>query len=676
MNLFTILKQRLAGAATEINRSAVAEGDPVVKTQFSATVFSGQGESWVQYLASDRADRYEEDICLSVLWSDRHQLLSFREETTDSRPLAACLNDGFAILRDKLRAKPHAERVFQELVFGNQCNGETDLYVRCSETLPSEASREVQFDDHQAATAVTIVLQTSLVQTVLEMYAGVAETADADERLGYCWPLVRRVLSQLGYPNYPRDRYVEKIDLVTQMCVVSINVMFDEQRERQLVPNRIGRLYQEFISRRDDIKRKHLFRRHPYFRLLNELAFMLDEQRLRGYGAEAKIYVREYLDERYLRLSLAGVMPAVTEWMVAREFEWKKRRVVAAAPAIGSYGVLDQQDLKAWRKVEGPFEDMGFTLLRQVGMGEFGRVYEALNHSNPNLPHRVALKVDRIRSWQKPKDLLDAETTLQISRDLAASPHVIRIFDAGKLGRKKYTFHVLQFIDGDTLDNLLGVTGAEHSSIHRPLSPHTDARHVGDANTEALRGSAGESWRRRRLALPFAEALSLSQTLDLLTSLLLWLEEIHHLGYANNDLKNGNLMVSRRGQVKGIDMDSYSPTFSPLDRVTDFYFLAVSLMLFFLNLSSRDENPKVINEDDLRSRDTIRDLIDRHWPFRDVQRISRGRAENAEVVDLLADIIHRSRNQSYAREPEEFTAAIDRLIHLKRTIFAGEIVLD
>jgi serine/threonine protein kinase len=319
---------------------------------------------------------------------------------------------------------------------------------------------------------------------------------------------------------------------------------------------------------------------------------------------------------------------------------------------------------------------MGFTLLRQVGMGEFGRVYEALNHSNPNLPDRVALKVDRIRSWKKPKEILDAETTLQISRDLAASPHVIRIFDAGKLGRKKYTFHVLQFIDGDTLDNLLGVTGTEHASIHRPLSPHSNAGQVGDVNRAAFHGSAGEGWRRRRLALPFAETLSLAQTLDLLTSLLLWLEEIHNLGYANNDLKNGNLMVSRRGQVKGIDMDSYSPTFSPLDRVTDFYFLAVSLMLFLLNLDSPSEKPKVVHEHDLQSSDTIGKLIDRHWPFRDVHRISRGRTENAEVVALLADVIYHSRNQSYARQSEQFTAAIDRLIHLKRTIFAGEIVLD
>jgi hypothetical protein len=40
--------------------------------------------------------------------------------------------------------------------------------------------------------------------------------------------------------------------------------------------------------------------------------------------------------------------------------------------------------------------------------------------------------------------------------------------------------------------------------------------------------------------------------------LTLWVEEIHNLNYAINDLKGGNIMIGRRGQLKEIDMDSYS----------------------------------------------------------------------------------------------------------------------
>jgi len=45
---------------------------------------------------------------------------------------------------------------------------------------------------------------------------------------------------------------------------------------------------------------------------------------------------------------------------------------------------------------------------------------------------------------------------------------------------------------------------------------------------------------------PFEHALSTATVLDLLTSVLLWLEDVHSIGYAINDLKNGNLMMSRR----------------------------------------------------------------------------------------------------------------------------------
>ncbi len=42
-------------------------------------------------------------------------------------------------------------------------------------------------------------------------------------------------------------------------------------------------------------------------------------------------------------------------------------------------------------------------------------------------------------------------------------------------------------------------------------------------------------------------------------------------------------MMSRRGQLKGIDLDSYSKTHSPKDKMTDFMFLAVSLILLLFS---------------------------------------------------------------------------------------------
>jgi len=46
------------------------------------------------------------------------------------------------------------------------------------------------------------------------------------------------------------------------------------------------------------------------------------------------------------------------------------------------------------------------------------------------------------------------------------------------------------------------------------------------------------------------------------------------------------------------------------------------------------------------------------------------------VLDLLADLIYRSRKGVYVEEKTLFVDDIDRLIRLKRTLYLEEIVLD
>ena len=221
------------------------------------------------------------------------------------------------------------------------------------------------------------------------------------EHLGLCWPLVRRVVAQLSFPNYPRDRFVEKIERTVTSCLIAINVLYEQKRGSRLVPNQIGELFEEYVVRRDNVPRDELFDRHPYFRFLNELNFMFEEGSYLTHLPFARVLAREYLDGRYLRLSLAGVMPDVDEMMAAMPFHWEKNKISTPYPKRGRYGILDEEDLNAWKKVEGPFRDMGFTLIRQLGIGQFGRVYEACNRFNPHIPRHVALKIDRIVRGKK-----------------------------------------------------------------------------------------------------------------------------------------------------------------------------------------------------------------------------------------------------------------------------------
>ena len=121
--------------------------------------------------------------------------------------------------------------------------------------------------------------------------------------------------------------------------------------------------------------------------------------------------------------------------------------------------------------------------------------------------------------------------------------------------------------------------------------------------------------------------------LDLLTSVLLWLEEVHQVNYAINDLKNGNLMMSRRGQLKGIDLDSYAPVHSPRDKVTDFMFLAVSVVLLLLGAKGSFRELRMPWEELIESEERLRAGLLQAWRF-----IADSRDQaTAERLDNLED---------------------------------------
>ena len=623
--------------------SAAAPSEtPHPNTSFSSTVFSGTSDQWIAYLSTARPARYDRQLCVRVIVDRQAEQLEFAADHEPSGVLAEQLNSGVQLLWHRIRGKPQARSAFHQTVFGNSSNLTGRLFLRVSPLLPCEASREVTWgsgDDHDAT---NIVIRQSVLKTVTRDLSRAGAKSDPDKRLGLCWPLLRRVLSQLGFPNDPRDRFVEKINRTVADCLLTINLLYEGTRHHQLVPNDIGRLFHRHMARRDGLAEDELFDRHPYFRLLNELSFMLDPESYARHIPFAHVLVREYLDDRYLRLSLAGVMPGVDDSMACMPFHWDHRGVSTPYPRQGRYGILDREDLGAWKKVEGPFRDMGFVLLRQLGIGQFGRVYEAINQYNPHIPGRIALKIDRIARGKKKEAIQNAEATMRIGEALATAPHVIRVFDAGKLRGKRFTYHVLQLVDGDTLDNLVGISGTEHSSMLRPRGGHRSVKEVQREYLKTVKASTKEIWRRQRMTRPFTDPLNLAQTLDLLTSILLWLEEVHQRDFAVNDLKNGNLMISRRGQLKGIDLDAYSPIKGTTDRVTDFFFLATSLTMLLLNLYRTTAEPLIGCEGLLQLRDALREAIQRSWAFGDVSAVSDARVETVEVIDLLVDLIERA----------------------------------
>lgn len=646
------------------------------KTEFSNTVFSGDPEHWEHYLKSPRDDRYVRNIRISILWDDKARFLLFRPETPDSTALTRALNIAYKAIEESAREKDFAGKIFDKLVFGNTTNGDAALNLYLSSSLPSESTREVRFDEELRPMESNVVINSALAREFLNSVEDLLDGSKRNRLIGASWPLMQGVLSKLARSSVPRDEFVERIHVTTNMCILAINLLFKGVTKRRLVPNKAGEILERYYSEMDGVEFTHLYERHPYFRLLNELRFFTTEKGCRFHMDTAQVLVREYLDQRYLRLSLAGVMPDTSEAMAPMEWSWeKKRKVSTPNPQLQRYGIQDADDLAAWKKVAKPFDEMGFSIIRQLGIGQFGRVYEAVNRENPHIPQLVALKVDRIQPGNKKQAIREAEATLNISRDLALSPHVIRIYDAGKLTGKKYTYHILQRVDGETLDHLAGVAGTEHASFHGPAGRKLDRSLPMDYDS-ALEASVGEAWRAQRLSTSFTEPLSLSQCLDLITSMLLWVEEIHQIGYAINDLKNGNLMVSRRGQLKGIDLDSYEPASTPAQRTPDFVFLAVTLVILLLNVRRTGADPLAADSRLTRDYKSLRKFLNEQWSFGDVAVLSGGRTRRSDLMDLFIELVQGCRDHSFAQDPEAFTRFVDKFICVKRLTFLDEFVLD
>ena len=647
--------------------------EPGLRTELSTTVFSGEAKEWLRYLSLPAATRFEADLRVRVHFQPDFRMVAFEAENDDSRWLADLLALGLRKARKRLEEKPKVLNVFEDLLFGNARRGDRSVIVRLSPDVPSDGTREVPRDGMNGHGETRIVLHSRLARYVHE--ALIDRPRRPDEVLGLCWPLVSRFVSQIGYPELPRDRFVEKIEVFSRITFVSINVLYESRKSGHLIPTTAGSVYEDMVSESSGIARPELVDRHPYFRMLNKLGFLLRGHGFGNDAAEVRVAACEYLDTVYLRLSLSGAMPEVAPAMAPMNFERIGRKVRTTSPQLGSFGVVDNEDLEAWKMVADSFRDVGFTLLRQLGMGEFGRVYEALNDNSPNFPGRVALKVDRIVGKKK-NAILEAEEAMFVGRALARSPHLMRLYDTGKLKGQRFTYHVLQLINGDTLDNLVGVTGTEHASVSRPPAARA-TEGEGEAEFDrALSLRSGELWRRQRMALPFTHALSPAMVMDLLTSVLLWMEGVHAVGYAINDLKNGNLMMSRRGQLKGIDLDSYAPAHSPKDKVTDFMFLAVSVILLLFSAPVANRGRNVPWEGLIESESRLRDGLVEAWPFGNVELQSDGRVSREELSCVLVDLVHRSRHLIYTKRPELFSQDIARMVSVKHRLLNEELVID
>jgi len=656
--------------------ATIPTGAPkTLPTNRSTTVFSGEAGEWIDYLQRPWDSRLDADFAMEIRVDARRSRLEFEPQNERSRPWAEALTRAFLEIHTRLQKVPRASGAFNDLIFSNPSNKTPGMRLLSSQALPSKSTREMRVNDDLSPAETRILVRSDLLEAFSPAPGGAGK---AMTHLGRIWDVVRHVLLELGHTSYPRDRFTERIHLTTNWALINLRVLYEGKRDGRLVPSEAGEAFELAQAEEKKIDRRDLFMRDPFFRLLSDLSFLLRDRNIESLWDTATVIVRDYLDSGYLRLSIAGLMPTKPEWLEAMPIEWKgSRKIKTPPPEIGRYGIIDEEDREAWRKIRKPLEEIGYLIIGQLGMGQFGRVYEAINVANSTIPARVAVKVDRIRKGHKKEAIEAADTIMSIAQGLAKSPHVIRVFDAGFLKSIRSNYHILQLVEGDTLDHLIGVAGSEHASILRPSSARSSREVTRSEFMKSLSGSAGEAWRRNRKSPPFIAAPGLGHIFDLLTSTALWLEEVHGLGYAVNDLKNGNVMLSRRGQFKAIDLDAYSQIFSPLDKLPDFFFLAVSSLQLVTRGCAWDKSATSSEIKELLSdAQAVEQRLREIWPYGDLAKQSCGRVATEDVTRFFAQFVDDARSGRFAEDPSQFTSAIDKMIYLKRGLSTEEMVLQ
>ena len=166
-----------------------------------------------------------------------------------------------------------------------------------------------------------------------------------------------------------------------------------------------------------------------------------------------------------------------------------------------------------------------FRLIRQIGRGGMGTVYEAEQLS---LNRRVALKVLPMAAALDEKHLQRFKNEAQAAAQLHHT-NIVPVYAVGC--ERSVHFYAMQLIDGQSLADVVRDLRAA-ASLPTDGSSHSGAI---SANLSSMRSSKRSEFYRAgaRLGLQAAEALDYA----------------HQLGVVHRDIKPANLMIDRRGNL-------------------------------------------------------------------------------------------------------------------------------
>ena len=180
--------------------------------------------------------------------------------------------------------------------------------------------------------------------------------------------------------------------------------------------------------------------------------------------ADPMVGLAEEFAERYRR----GERPALTEYTDRHpELAEQIRKLFPALVVMEEFGSVAGPDSGPPAGRDPPPRQLGeYRILREVGRGGMGVVYEAMQES---LGRHVALKVLPDRNWKNP---VHVERFRREARAAARLHHtnIVPVFGVGEADGVHY--YAMQYIHGQSLDNVLD----ELKRLRRVRSVTADAK--------------------------------------------------------------------------------------------------------------------------------------------------------------------------------------------------------
>lgn len=225
------------------------------------------------------------------------------------------------------------------------------------------------------------------------------------------------------------------------------------------------------------------------------------------------LLLAELCDE-FTQRKRAGENPSVEEY--AASYPQLAEQIGTAFPALIMFGDLGDSINNSEEDGPDPTEVAGYQIVRRVGTGGMGVVYEA---THPTVSRRVAIKVLKPKKGNAEKFqdrfLREAEAASRLNH-----PNIVPFLDCGNDGDVAYL--AMHFVDGQSLDHMLE-EGCEQNAA------------VGDGIKSSPAGTLiGRDFQQiAKLGADVAGAL----------------QQAHSLGTIHRDIKPANLILDQAGKI-------------------------------------------------------------------------------------------------------------------------------